>query len=159
MNRALKWVAVISLATSATALLYDDDSTVREQPTQRARAQASSPAARARHPRLAASGPARNLFPAQDWSASHQMPTRATAPTVAPLPFTLTGVWQDNGARVIFVQDGQLVLALCTECETPGALRPGALLTGGYRLDAIESDQIEFTHLPDQQRQRLRIEQ
>ena len=162
MNRGLKYAAVLALAASLWAVLSDQPAVAEDDPPAPGtmRRYAGEPVAHA--PRGEASGPAVDLFPAQDWRAE-RVETEASAPAVrqenvlAPLPFSVAGAWADGDERVIFIQDGERVLPVCASCATSGAQHPGALI-GAYRLEAVAADFIEFTRLPGKQRQRLRIE-
>jgi hypothetical protein len=86
----------------------------------------------------------------------------ASAPVAAaridpPPPVTIAGVWapQDGAAgrngdgAVLFLDSFGTVQAACERCHVPGALHPGAVLAGGYRLDHVYPSSIELTRLSD----------
>jgi hypothetical protein len=158
MNRTLLAVAALTVIASL-ALLFKDEPESSGGNTATP-ANASGP--RATTPAGSASAPVADLFPQQDWTAPVEasMPQNSNPPptSLPPLPFTLAGIWQEGDARVVFINDGPRVLALCERCTTDGALHPGAQLSAQYRFRAIHSDYLEFEHLPGNERQRLRIE-
>jgi hypothetical protein len=161
MNRTLLAVAALTVTVSLALLFKNEPESSGDNAATPAGAsgpRATTPAAAS----ASASAPAADLFPQQDWTA----PVEASTPlnekpapaSLPPLPFTLAGIWQEGEARVVFINDGPRVLALCDRCTTDGALHPGAQLSARYRLRAIHPDFLEFEHLPGNERQRLRIE-
>jgi hypothetical protein len=163
MKAGLKWAALLSVAASLLVKFYDGNpQSEPEAPAAARTTRASDASAAARRPALTLSIPASasavDLFPAQSWIppqvASSPIQRPAGPP---PLPFHVVGYWQANTDRVIFLLDGARLLEICARCRNAGALHPGAALSGGYQLQTIGPDYIEFTRPPGKSRQRLRI--
>jgi hypothetical protein len=106
-------------------------------------------------PRKALQGDPRDLFhiarPPQAVAAPVAGQTAATAPpprpVAPPLPYTYMGRITEQGQLSVFL----------TRNGKPYVARPGAVLDGQYRVDAIEPPLLEFTYLPLAQKQTLNI--
>lgn len=69
------------------------------------------------------------------------------APMAPPLPYTYMGKLSDQGELAVFL----------TRNGKPYVARPGDVLDGQYRVDAIRPPVLELTYLPLEQKQTLNI--
>ena len=92
-----------------------------------------------------------DLFPAQ----SFRPPLRAARvetpppppPMAPPLPYSFVGAWTEAGVETVFLGQGDRVLSV----------RAGAPLPGGWRLDRVAPESLQFTYEPLNQQRTLRI--
>jgi hypothetical protein len=90
-----------------------------------------------------------DLFPAQSFRPPPpppQKPLPPPPPMAPPLPFQFVGQWTENGQDTVFLGQGDKVLAV----------RQGARLEGGWRLDELKPGSLLFTYEPLNQQQTLR---
>ena len=107
------------------------------------------------HPRTALQDPPRDLFhierPPQPVAAAAApqvtTPAPPPRPVAPPLPYTYMGRIREQGQLSVFL----------TRNGKPYIARPGAVLDGQYRVDAIDPPLLEFTYLPLAQKQTLNI--
>jgi hypothetical protein len=108
------------------------------------------PAAQAGRPAFAPEAGA-DLFPAQSFRpppARVRVETPPPPPPMAPpLPFAYVGAWTEAGVETVFLAQGERVLSV----------RAGAALPGGWRLDAVAPDSLQFTYESLNQQRTLRI--
>lgn len=100
-------------------------------------------------PRLALAE--RNLFPRQTWYVPPPPPPQAYVPPpppprAPPLPYSYMGRWQEAGDTTYYLSRGTL----------PVSVRPGQVLDGVWRLDAVSDGALAFTYLPLNQTLSLR---
>lgn len=74
-------------------------------------------------------------------------PAPPPRPVAPPLPYTYMGRITEQGQLSVFL----------TRNGKPYVARPGAVLDGKYRVDAIDPPLLEFTYLPLAQKQTLNI--
>jgi hypothetical protein len=103
-------------------------------------------------PRLALAESPKDLFhieppprPAVDRTLVAAAPP--PAPMAPPLPYTYMGKLSDQGQLAVFL----------TRNGKPYVARPGDVLDGQYRVDAIRPPVLELTYLPLEQKQTLNI--
>ncbi|MFN3752345.1 MAG: hypothetical protein ACK4SR_13385 [Thiobacillus sp.] len=147
MSPRQRWLA-LALAATLAAVLWPvrEDTVAVVEPTERP----AGPAADARvvAPAPPPSGAAArmaemqgNLFPAQTWAPPPPPPPKPpppAPPSPPPLPFKYLGRWIDDGKLTLFLAQG----------EQPVPVRPGQVLSGTWRVDAITERQVQFTYLP-----------
>lgn len=100
-------------------------------------------------PRLVASGP--DLFPSQSWRPPPPPatpPPPPPPPQAPPVPYQYLGRWQEDGADIVFLADG----------DRTRAARQGERLGGQWRVDSIDRQAVTFTYLPLDQKRSLRLE-
>lgn len=99
--------------------------------------------------RLSATGP--DLFPSQSWrpppppAAPLPPPPPPQAP---PVPYKYLGRWQEDGADIVFLAEG----------DRTRAARLGDRLGGQWRVDGITGQVMTLTYLPLDQKRSLRLE-
>lgn len=94
-----------------------------------------------------------NLFPHQTWQPPPPPPPKAQPlpppppPEPPPLPFSYLGRWAEGGKETVFLAQGDRVYPAHT----------GDVLANSWRLDTVGPNQLQFTYLPMDRTQTMRI--
>ncbi len=141
---------LLAAALLATTLLawraVEEGGTEIVEPVRRERPAAAATPARtldmpgATRPAISAEAGA-DLFPAQSFRPPPPPPPKALPPpppVAPPLPYQFIGQWTENGLDTVFLGQGDRVLAV----------RKGARLDGGWRLEDLRPGSLLFTYEP-----------
>lgn len=108
-----------------------------------------------RHALVASKGSTKgaDVFGSRDWTPPPPPPPKPVAPppppppTAPPLPFTLIGKANENGAWEVYL----------TRAGKTYIVKPKTVIDGTYRVDAIAPPLLTLTYLPLNQVQQLNI--
>ncbi len=95
---------------------------------------------------------AADLFQSQNFRPPPPPPPKIVAPPppppmAPPLPFTLVGIWTEDGKETVFLSRGEQVVFA----------HKGDRLAGGWRLDEVRPEALLFTYESLNQQKTLRI--